>query len=120
MTIMRRISGLTALVLALGACAGSPEGEAPEPGVDILVLNGFVPTTTLTVSVLEGESRDLLGTVVPSGRRTFRYHPDDMAYDGFRLVAETGTGNEVTSPPFTLRPDLELVWDVQANTVEPG
>ena len=121
MSTLRRMATLTALALALGACAGTPEGEgAPEePAVEIRVVNGFRPTTALTVHFLDGGERDLLGTVVPAGERTFRYHPADMAATSARLLAETGTGREITSPSFTLRPDAEIVWDVEANTVEP-
>lgn len=119
MTTLTRLTMGTALTLALVACAGSPEGEEPaEPSVQIRVVNELIPTTALTVHLVEASDRELLGTVVPSGQRTFRHYPGVMEGASFRLLAETGSGREITSQPFTLEPDVRLEWDVQANTVE--
>lgn len=115
---MRGAAGLMALTLALGACAGSQEGEAEDPAADIRVVNELRPTTALTVHLVEGPRKALLGTVVPSGRRTFRVHPADLAAT-FRLEAETGSGGSITSPTFALRKDARVEWNVEDNTVTP-
>ena len=117
-TRKRRGPALLILAVALAACAGSPEGEPEAPTAAIEVVNGILPTTALTVHLLNGTDRSELGTVVPSGRRTFRYSSQRLASGSFRLVAETGSGREITSPAFALEADRRVVWDVEANTVE--
>lgn len=119
MTTLRRLTAWAFLSLALAACAGSPEGEPAEPTVQIRVVNELVPTTALTVHLVDAGERAMLGTVVPSGQRTFVHHMGEIGEGSFRLIAETGTGREITSEPFTLRADAAVEWDVQANTVEP-
>lgn len=121
---MRRISRLltpsVALLLSAGCATGGVEGDTGEAGViRVVVVNDLSPPTALTVRVTSTTSahRNILGSVSPRSTRTFSFEPRSMQ-GSFRLVAETATGQEVSSRAFQVSTGDEVEWSVRRNAVD--
>lgn len=114
-----RMAVALVLVAVTTACAGKmARSDAVREGVSIRVNNNVIPPTSLTVyAVSETGSRQILGSVSPSGAKTFSYDPVALSSSRFRLLARTTTGAELVSQPFTLTGTTGLEWEVNTNSI---
>ncbi len=123
MSVMRYVRRYLAVsaCFALAACAGGGGGGGGEAmvapggggdGISFAVYNDLVPPGTVTVYIVpENGGRRRLGSIPPSGRRTFSYNPTVLSME-HRLRAESPGTRARQSLPFTLTGIRSVQWDV--------
>ncbi len=114
---MRILAG-AAVALTVTACASGGSHEEKPKGIPVAVQNNLVPSTILTVNMVsEGGQKDLLGSIIPTGRKTFRFDPTKLPGSQVHLVGQTSAGKEITSQPFAITGASRVEWDVSKDSL---
>lgn len=110
--------------LAVGSCSTArpgPESSGSDAAeVEFAVRNDIVVPTSVSVFVVtEDGSEQLLGQVPAGTSRVLRFRPRFHSLE-HRLRAETETGREIASTPFTLVGVSRVSWRLRTNRLELG
>jgi hypothetical protein len=115
-----RLMWIPVAALLLAACATGRAGGPAEPTAQVKVENNLVPSRAVSVWLVSGAgARIRLGDVRP--RRTTTLTVDQSIYPGgYQLIAETATGQTMSSQAFNLFAGAEVTWDLRNNTLLVG
>lgn len=104
-----------ATLLALAGCAAAGTG-VPTGDTILIVENDLVPSTSVSVYVVEGEDgpRQLVGLVDPGATATLRFDPISAGAE-YHFVAERTDGPSLVSNPVVFSPGETIRWDLTTN-----
>jgi len=117
-----RVVGAALALFSLAACTGRKHlGEEPPHPIAIEVHNNLTLPTELTVFVTldQGGSRQMLGSVPGAQTRTFTFTPLSWGQT-YRFIGERQLAGRIASPPFTVSdPETGTIeWTVYGNMVQ--
>jgi hypothetical protein len=118
---IKRLAGVvTALVLS--ACAHNnpdvTDGTTPSQIVQVTITNdGVIPQQPRIVLIRTGGSQPLtVGRLTSLGTESFTVRGQELV-GSFRLQADVTGGSVYTSPPFALRGNDHVTWELRRNVV---
>jgi hypothetical protein len=116
----RLLLSLLVAPLLMAACApggGNRSRKIEGETVTIQVRNDLRPQTEVTLRIASSNGvRRILGSVPPGGSRKVTF--EEGSFSGqYRLVAETASGQEMESRPFSLFRNAEVSWTLFNNTL---